>query len=403
MSARTGPAPPGASDQMNAIDDFGADIATLRSRLRQQRLVASFGSEALGAADFDGLLQEAARVAAEGLGTDFAKVLEYLPREDALLIRAGIGWGSGVVGVVKLGADTASPAGFALKTGQPVISNHLAEEQRFRTPQVMAEHGVRRAVNVIVRGKREGRPFGVLEVDTRDATESFSPDDIAFLQALANTLGLAVDRERDHADRDLLVREVDHRVKNSLQIVLSMLRVQANDPDAGAARPQLEEAARRVQTIAAVHERLCFGAEIGQVVITDYLDALAEDIRLSSGLEAMGRSLCLEVAPSQTRALWDADRATTLGLVATELLTNAIKHASGDIVLRLEPGDDITPATLVVENEGAGPAPDFDPEFSKGLGMRLLTSLLRGGGLELQRGADWTRFVATFPAPEGSD
>src|SRR6476659_2092052 len=182
---------------MNASNDFAADYQTLRSRLRQQRLVADFGTEALRAAGFDDLLQQAARIAAEGLGADFAKVLEYLPREDALLIRAGVGWREGVVGVIKLGADTASPAGFALKTGEPVISNHLAGEERFRTPQVMAEHGVRRAVNVIVRDEGDGPAFGVLEADTREAKESFSPDDVAFLQALANTLGLAIDRERD--------------------------------------------------------------------------------------------------------------------------------------------------------------------------------------------------------------
>ena len=259
---------------MNASNDFAADYQTLRSRLRQQRLVADFGTEALRAAGFDDLLQQAARIAAEGLGADFAKVLEYLPREDALLIRAGVGWREGVVGVIKLGADIASPAGFALKTGEPVISNHLAGEERFRTPQVMAEHGVRRAVNVIVRGEGDGPAFGVLEADTREAKESFSPDDVAFLQALANTLGLAIDRERDRAARDMLMREVHHRVKNSLQIAQTVLLIQARAPDAAAARPQLEEAARRVLTIAAVHERLYGGPEVGRVAAVAYLRAL---------------------------------------------------------------------------------------------------------------------------------
>jgi GAF domain-containing protein len=231
-----------ADPGMNAPTDLVADPNTLRSRLRQQRLVATFGSEALRAGDFDDLLQEAARLVAEGLGVDFAKVLEYIPREDALLIRAGVGWRDGVVGVLKLGADTASPAGFALKTGQPVISNHLADEPRFRTPAIMAEHGVRRAVNVIVRGEGDGPAFGVLEADTRDASESFSPDDVAFLQAIANVLGLAVDRERDRAARDLLMREVHHRVKNSLQIAQTVLLLQARAAQAEAARDQLEEA-----------------------------------------------------------------------------------------------------------------------------------------------------------------
>lgn len=382
---------------MHAHDDVGTDLATLRNRLRQQRLVAAFGSAALGAADFDDLLNEAARFAAEGLSTDMAKVLQYLPTEDVLLIRAGVGWAGGVVGKVKLGADTGSPAGFALKTGAPVISNHLADDQRFRTPEIMATHGIRRAVNVIIRGKYKNRPFGVLEVDTPDPNDVFSCDDVAFLQALANTLGLAVDRERDHAERELLVREVDHRVKNSLQIVISMLRIQSLAADAEAARPQLEEAARRVQTIAAVHERLCVATEVGRVGIVDYLASLVTDLQNSSGFELTGRAIKLEASSDHNHVIWTADRATTLGLIASELVTNAIKYGIGKIVVRFLPGDKHSSATLIVENESDGPAVDFDPLQSKGLGMRLLTSLLRGGALEVQRADHWTRFIATFP------
>lgn len=384
---------------MNASTDLIADHQTLRRRLRQQRLVATFGTEALRAGDFGDLLQEAARVAAEGLGVELAKVLEYIPREDALLIRAGIGWRDGVVGVIKFGADTASPAGFALKTGEPVISNHLSDEPRFRTPQIMAEHGVRRAVNVIVRGDGIGPAFGVLEADTRDETASFSPDDVAFLQALANTLGLAVDRERDRAARDMLMREVHHRVKNSLQIAQTVLLLQARAAGAEAAKEHLEEAARRVITIAAVHERLYGGPEIGRVAIAAYLGALVEDIHASSGAEAAGRAVGLEVEPEHEHASWDADRATTLGLIATELVTNALKYGAGKVAVRFDPGGSGAAATLVVEDEGTGPPADFDPTRSRGLGMRLLTALLRGGALEVRRDPARQRawFVATLP------
>src|SRR5262249_38174769 len=61
-----------------------------------------------------------------------------------------------------VGADLESPSGYALRTRKPVISNHLENEQRFRTPELLAEHGVRRAMNVIL--QRDGSPFGVLEV-----------------------------------------------------------------------------------------------------------------------------------------------------------------------------------------------------------------------------------------------
>ncbi|MGG5823507.1 sensor histidine kinase [Falsiroseomonas sp. HW251] len=387
---------------MDTRSDLFVDAQTLRARLRQQRLVAAFGAEALRNADFDDLLQEAARVASEGLGVELAKVLEYIPREDALLIRAGVGWRDGTVSVVKLGADTASPAGFALKTGEPVISNHLAGEARFRTPQIIAEHGVRRAVNVIVQGESDGPPFGVLEADSRDEAETFSPDDIAFLQALANTLGLAADRERDRLARDLLMREIHHRVKNSLQIAQTVLLLQAKAAGAEAAKEPLEEAARRILSIAAVHERLYAGPEVGRVDLRLYLSGLVEDLTASAGATEAGRSISLEVAPDADGATCDADRATTIGLVATELVTNALKYGAGEVIVRLVLSDNET--KLIVEDEGAGPSADFDPRASRGLGMRLLTGLLRGGGLEVDRkeASSRTRFVAIMPVVAGS-
>ncbi|MBR7513897.1 hypothetical protein KC219_27430, partial [Mycobacterium tuberculosis] len=79
-----------------------------------------------------------AELCAQGMGAEFCKALEYQRGADTLLVRAGVGWGPDVIGKARIGADLASPAGFALKTGRPVISNHLADETRFRTPQLMA-------------------------------------------------------------------------------------------------------------------------------------------------------------------------------------------------------------------------------------------------------------------------
>ena len=115
------------------------------------------------------LLNHVVRLTAEGLEAEYCKVMEYLPAENRLLVRAGVGWGEGVVGSATVGADLASPAGFALHTGKPVISNHLENEQRFRTPELLIQHGIRRAMNVILQG--DGSPFGVLEVDSTSAGE----------------------------------------------------------------------------------------------------------------------------------------------------------------------------------------------------------------------------------------
>src|SRR5262245_63999150 len=204
----------------------------LRVRIRQQEILAELGVLALQARPFLELLNETARLTAEGMEAEFCKILEYLPGQNRLLVRAGVGWHEGIVGVATVGADLESPSGFALRTGKPVISNHLENEQRFRTPELLVEHGIRRAMNVILQG--DGSPFGVLEVDSRSEGE-FNEHDIAFLQGAANILGMAIEQQQYQRKlqaalerHQILLKEVNHRVKNSLQVVSGMLYLQAS-------------------------------------------------------------------------------------------------------------------------------------------------------------------------------
>jgi two-component system, sensor histidine kinase PdtaS len=370
-----------------------AGLDAMRVRLRQQELIAELGRFALAEHSFEELLDAAARLAAEGLETRFAKVLQYRPGEDTLLIRAGIGWQPGVVGFARVGADLASPAGYALKTGAPVISNHLAAETRFRTPALFAEHGVRRAINVVVRGQRE--PFGVLEADSRDPGD-FSPQDVVFLEGLAGVLGLAVDREADRLvregllrDKDLLMAEVHHRVRNSLFLVQSLLGLHARAANNELVRAQLQEAMKRVATVAAVHRRLHSGDTLGAIDAAGYLGALLRDL---AG-ETPDREVRLEVTAGLT---WSADRATTCGLLMTELVINALKYGAGTVQVEVEAEADGT-VRLAVADEGTALPADFDPAATAGLGMRILRALLRGGGLAVDRSVPHTRFVATLP------
>ena len=221
----------------------------LRQRIRQQELLAQLGVLALQRTSFVGMLNQTARMTAEGLGAEYCKVMEYMAAENRLLVRAGVGWDEGVVGTASVGADLASPAGYALRTGKPVISNHLENEQRFRTPDLLVEHGIRRAMNVILQG--DGSPFGVLEVDSESEGE-FTEHDIAFLQGAANILGMAIEQQQYQRklqaalDRhQVLLKEVNHRVKNSLQVVSAMLQFQANATGDHALSESLNEAPER--------------------------------------------------------------------------------------------------------------------------------------------------------------
>jgi PAS domain S-box-containing protein len=189
----------------------GTSADELAYRLRQQELLAGFGRLALGTQDFTGLLEEATRLCAEGLHTRFAKIMEYLPDEHRFIVVAGVGWKPDVIGS-GMGADPESPTGHAFRTGEPVISSHLEREGRFRTPRILAEHGIRRAINVPI--ATETSRYGVLEGDS-PLEGRFTEADLAFMQGFANLLGVALERRRGE-DRLRLAHQRNEEILESI-------------------------------------------------------------------------------------------------------------------------------------------------------------------------------------------
>lgn len=391
----------GNSDEGQASDTDGR---ALKQRIRQQELLAELGVFALKGTSFIEMLNHAAKITAEGLGAEYCKVMEYLPAENRFLVRAGVGWDEGIVGHATVGADLASPAGYALRTGKPVISNHLENEQRFRTPELLLEHGIRRAMNVILQG--DGSPFGVLEVDSRSEGE-FGEHDITFLQGAANILGMALEQQQYKRklqaalDRhQILLKEVNHRVKNSLQVVSSMLQLQASAISDPSLSDRLQEASTRVSTVGRAYERLAYNADYEKIGLVSYLREVIND------LEAAVAPYKVELeAPEEIE--FAADRAILVALIINELVLNAGKHAysnspSGSIWVRLvrtKPNF----VLISVRDEGAGLPEGFDPTTSKRLGSRLINALAKQLGAELTRpvspvGTNFTLLVPSDPA-----
>jgi len=380
----------------------GASDVTLRAlqlRIRQQEILAELGVTALQGASFDTLLADTARLTAEGLRAEFCKVLEYLPADNELLVRAGVGWHAGVVGTARIGADLASPAGFALRTGKPVISNHLENEERFRTPEILRQHGIHRAMNVILQG--DGRPYGVLEVDSRSEDE-FIENDLAFLQGTANLLGMAIERDRHERSlkaalerQEVLLKEMSHRVKNSLMIVSSMLQLQASAVGDPALTPYLEEAAHRVSAVAKAHDQLFQGSHVERLDLGKYVEAVCKDL-------AAGVAQCVIHTDAQHEIEISTDRAISAALIVNELITNGAKYAypdgaGGKIWVKVARiGDTVS---ISVRDEGAGLPPGFDRDKPKGLGMRIITAFVAqlGGTLEINARQPGTEFVVTIP------
>jgi signal transduction histidine kinase len=232
------------ADEGHSMDSSRSSDAATGSHmvvLRQQTALAQFGELALRSDDLDEILKEACRLVGEALGTELAKVVELQADGQTLLVRAGVGWKPGVVGVATLTATEDSSEGHALRTGEPMISPDIALEKRFKYPAFLIENGVRAVVNVLIIGGQGDPPFGILQVDSRTPRQ-FTDGDIAFLRSYANLLAAAVDRLRVHK---VLEARVAERTE-ALTVANIQLKTEA------AERARIEETLRQSHKMEAV-------------------------------------------------------------------------------------------------------------------------------------------------------
>jgi two-component sensor histidine kinase len=196
-------------------------------------------------------------------------------------------------------------------------------------------------------------------------------------------------------DRELLLKEIHHRIKNSLFLTSSLIHLQGRrfrDPEVRAA---FESTQRRLSSIGLVHDALYSGQDFGEVDLSAYLPKLVEEAAAGYGAEARRIGVDVDVDPIRI----PADRATSVALILTEVLTNAFKYAFSDrahgrlsVVGRRADEE----ATITVQDDGPGfEQADLD---ASGLGTRLIRSLSDqiGGHFKFEH-ADGARFVLVFP------
>ncbi len=169
----------------------------LQKRLEQQSSVTELGLRALTGGALQDLFDEATRRVAAMLEVEYCKVLELLPKGDALLLKAGVGWQEGLIGKATVGTEKESQAGYTLRAREPVIVHDLRIETRFSGPKLLHEHGVISGLSVTIQG-RDG-PYGVLSAHTK-VQRSFTNDDANLLQAVANLLAEAIARRQTEAE-----------------------------------------------------------------------------------------------------------------------------------------------------------------------------------------------------------
>jgi two-component sensor histidine kinase len=213
-----------------------------------------------------------------------------------------------------------------------------------------------------------------------------------FIGTVRDVTGSKVALEQQH----MLLHEVNHRVKNSLQLVSSLLRLQARRIPDLAARRQLEDATTRISTIAHIHQRLYRDQEIKTINFGAFLSELCADLQGS----ASHCSLDVDAPNLQVTT----DRAIPLALVVNELVTNAFKYAypaegTGGRVRVAVVVRDNGEIAITVKDEGVGLPDGFSVAGGTNLGMILIASLLAqlSGRIEIQDHGPGTCFLVTVP------
>ncbi len=372
--------------------------------LDYQRILGAFartGSEGLSP---QRLMQYATALASGATKIRHVKVLRYRPDRGDLLIEAGVGWKPGVVGEVALSIDMASPPGRALQTGMPVVIEDMQNDPEFIAADVLREHGIVSLVNVPI--MFDGRTWGVFEVDA-DQPRHFDEADIGFLTAFANILGMALQHKENEEAKDrlaaqhsiaseraqVLLEELQHRVKNNFQVILSFLSLQRRNASTKDVKDRFASVIDRVLTIALAHDQLSLSEGGSTVEFGDYLQSLCKNIdprrenvvlELSTG----GLTLPLHVA-------------VPAGLIVNELVTNAYKHAfdkdGGVVRVSFEVHPEVREAVITVEDNGKG----IVPPRNGGMGLRLVETfaLQLSGHVERDSAAPGTRTQIWFPLP----
>jgi two-component sensor histidine kinase len=213
--------------------------------------------------------------------------------------------------------------------------------------------------------------------------------------ALAREDALRKEKHDLSRRQETLTQEFEHRVGNGLQLIASVLALQSRVMTTQEAALQLSISARRIDALGSVHHRLHLLNQPAKVEFKQCLTGLCDDL---SGL-LFQNPADHAIAVEGTKVEIPSSLASPLGLIATELITNSVKHASGNITVRIEQTA-LNIYALSVLDDGPGLPAGFNVAKSKGLGMKLILRFVKqiGGDLQMTRRGDGHRtcFTVTF-------
>lgn len=356
--------------------------AELQTRVRQQAAVAQLGQQALADKNLSTILTQACAILAQTLELEYSKVLELLPDGEALLLRAGVGWQEGLVGSATVDSGMDSQAGYTLLSSEPIVVEDLRTEVRFSGPSLLREHGVVSGMSVIIQ-QGSDRPFGVLGVHTT-RHRKFTQDDLHFLQAVANVLSSAQARQQAEQqiqaslkEKEVMLKEIHHRVKNNLQVICSLLGLQSRSINDKLTSDIFKESQNRVRSMALIHEKLYRSKDMTKIDFAQYIRELATNLFRSYGIKTNDINLKIDV---NNNIFLDVDTAIPCGLIINELVSNSLKYAfsegeKGEIAIICYPIEEHN-LVLIVRDNGVGLPADLDIKNTNSLGLKLVNGLV---------------------------
>ena len=374
-------------------------------RLRRHvRILVDIGRLAGENADLNRFLDQTVVQIARAVEIHHVKVLQYRPSTSDLFLAAGVGWKEGAVGSSTFTIDLRSAPGRAFQTAEPVSIRDFREQDEYIPSDFLKEHGIVSVTNVPV--LIDGAAWGVLEVDSTTPRD-FTEDTTDFLTAAAALMALVLRRtgRPDRSDeetrliaaaaeaqkREVLLREMQHRVKNNFQIALSSISIQKRRYSEAAAHRALDHVASRIHAISLAHDQLSFRNEGQTVRLSYYIRALC------SAIHQQVEEVEVDVECDELEL--SIERALPVGLILNETVMNSIKHAfgpeGGRIRVRLVGGVGYGEARLTVSDNGRG----IQHANEQGSGLKLIASLARqiGGAINQESSDRGTTTSLTFP------
>jgi PAS domain S-box-containing protein len=358
----------------------------VRVRARQQEALARLGERALTESDLQKFFNEAVGTVGEILDVELVKILELVPGDAEMLLRAGIGWKPGVVGTSNVSTGRDSQAGYTLASGRPVITEDLAAETRFTGQPLLHDHGVVSGITAPIAG-RDGRAYGVLGAHSAKR-HKFNDYDVSFIAAIANVIAGAIQRRQLDQRHELMIRELRHRSGNLFSQLLALFSQTAKNSRSVADLVVKYEA--RVLALANAHRLITEGGwkstslnELLNTLLAPFLDRIAFS----------GPNVFLEPDPT-----------FGLSMAVHELATNASKHGSlmaptGRIHLTWSVTRTQQGLTLVLDwKESHGPSPKRSRR--PGFGSRLINMVIErqlNGQVQQTFGPDGLEAKLTVP------